>query len=111
MYFLMSAFGRNGEAAGLYVKPTAFKDTDTWSEVQDDLLYVLGRLRNGGDFWMELYEQNKNTALGRRNAKVMAAIENAVENSIPLSQARSTLFAASAAVVLEESKPNRGLQP
>jgi hypothetical protein len=110
MHLLVSAFGRYKEAAGLYVKPTTFKDTDTWSEVQDDLLYLLGRLQNGGDCWKALYEQNKNTAIGRRNPKVIAAIEHAVEHAIPLSQARCTLFVAPAAVVPDESKPDACLK-
>jgi hypothetical protein len=96
MHFLVSAFGRGDKLAGLYVKSAKFKDTDTWSEVQDDLLYLLGRLKNGSDLWAALYENNKSTAIGERNPAVIAAIETAVEQSIPLSEARCTLFAAPA---------------
>lgn len=98
MHILMSAFGmsKNDDGlyeVGLYVNSKKFEDTDFCSEVQDDLLYLLARLRNVGPIWSELYARNKNTAIGRRKSEVVAKIELAALNSVPMSVMRVGLFA------------------
>lgn len=88
MFHLVSTFGRyhyqDTYYIGLYASLSPqFKDYPRGFFIDDDLLYYLGVMANGGEVWRELFDRMYALAETRRGSQALAEIMAAVNESKP----------------------------